>query len=119
MGIGLSSSKALLVGLLLLVSPGAILTQGQNRPRTLADSTAVPAQDNFAVGSPEARAEAKKAYRAGVDFGNAGLFAQAVELFTRAIKLRPDYADAYGSLGHAYFDLRDWPNAAATLERAL
>ncbi len=119
MGIRLSSFRALIVGLLLLVSPSAVFTQAQNRPRTLADTTATRAQDNFAVGSPETRAEAKKAYKAGVDYGNAGLFTQAVELFTRAIQLRPDYADAYRSLGHAYYDLKDWPRAVSSLEQAL
>jgi protein involved in polysaccharide export with SLBB domain len=71
------------------------------------------------VGSSEAKEEAKKIYKTAVVYGNAGLFSQAAELFKRAIRLRPDYADAYRSLGHAYYDLKDWNLSVAALERAL
>ena len=71
------------------------------------------------MGSSEAKEEARKAYKTGVIYGNAGLFSQAAELFRRAIQLRPDYADAYRSLGHAYYDLKDYGQSVAVLERAL
>ena len=98
----------------------AQLVTDQTRPRTLANSaTDTGSETDIPVGTSEAKAEAKKAYKAGVEYGNAGLFMQATDLFKRAIKLRPDYADAYRSLGHAYFDLKDWDNAIESLERAL
>ena len=69
--------------------------------------------------SSEAVAEAKRLYKAGVQYGDAGLFTQAAILFEQALKLNPNYADAYASLGHAYFDLRQWDKAIPALEQAL
>jgi protein involved in polysaccharide export with SLBB domain len=71
------------------------------------------------VGSEEAMAEAKRLYKQGSEYGHAGLFTQAAELFQRAIKLKPDYADAFRGLGHAYFDLKQWDKAIPSLEQAL
>src|SRR6185369_15265107 len=112
------SASALVV--FLQINTVAQLVTDQMRPRTLASSATEMAGDSeVAVGSPEAKSEAKKAYKAGVEYGNAGLYTQAADLFKRAIRLRPDYADAYRSLGHAYYDLKDWDNAIPSFERAL
>ena len=121
---GSSIFRALVKGSLIALSFAAPLSaqpaREQTRPRTLADSTEKMAEEtDVAVGSSEAKSEAKKAYNAGVDYANAGLFTQAAELFKRAIRLRPDYFDAYRSLGHAYYDLKDWDNSIQSLERAL
>ena len=121
---GFSILRALLLGsavTLLAVTPiSAKLTSQQTRPRTLTDPAEQLADEtDLPVGSSEAKAEAKKIYKAGVEYGNAGLYSQAAELFQRAIKLRPDYADAYRSLGHAYFDLKEWDKSVQSLERAL
>src|SRR5215203_5693224 len=124
MGTGFSIFRALVQGSVLALSVGVPLsaqqTGEQSRPRTLARSTEQMAEEtDIEVGSSEAKAEAKKVYRAGVDYARAGLFTQAAELFRRAIRLRPDYAEAYRSLGHTYCDRRDWDNAVESLERAL
>jgi protein involved in polysaccharide export with SLBB domain len=121
---GFSTLRALLLGsavTLFAVTPiSAKLLSQQTRPRTLTDSSEQLAGDtDLPAGSSEAKAEAKKVYKAGVEYGNAGLYTQAAELFQRAIKLRPDYADAYRSLGHAYFDLKEWDKSVQSLERAL
>ena len=96
---------------------------GQTRPRTLSSATQdlVPESEEaeLQIGSPEANAEAKRLYKAGSRYGEAGLFAQAAELLQRAVRLKPDYKDAYCSLGHAYFDLQQWDKAVPTLEHAL
>ena len=49
----------------------------------------------------------------------AGLFTQAAETFEKAVALDPQFADAYFALGHAYFDLKRWAEAADRLERAI
>ncbi|HSB27708.1 MAG TPA: tetratricopeptide repeat protein [Pyrinomonadaceae bacterium] len=121
---GFSTFGALLRGSALALSVviplSAEPTTEQTRPRTLTDSTEhIAEQTNIAVGSSEAKAEAKRVYKIGVEYGKAGLFTQALELFKRAIRLRPDYADAYRSLGHAYLDLKDLNNAVQSFERAL
>ncbi len=69
--------------------------------------------------SPEARAEAKRLYKEGVKYGLAGLYSQAAEIFERALKLDPQYADAYYALGHAYFDMRQWKKAIDNLEKVI
>jgi len=121
---GFSILRALLLGSALTLFAATPISakslSQQTRPRTLTDSSEQLAGDsNLPAGSSEAKAEAKKVYKAGVEYGNAGLYSQAAELFQRAIKLRPDYADAYRSLGHAYFDLKEWDKSVQSLERAL
>ncbi len=96
----------------------------QTRPRSLSDSNQKPAVTSVAesgleVGSEEAGAEAKRLYKQGSEYGHAGLFAQAAELFQRATKLKPDYAEAYRGLGHAYVDMKQWDKAIPVLEQAL
>jgi protein involved in polysaccharide export with SLBB domain len=69
--------------------------------------------------SAEAKKEAKRHYKSGVKFGRAGLFEQAAASFLEAIRLNPDFGDAYYGLGHAYFDLKRWPESIKALERAV
>ncbi len=69
--------------------------------------------------SPEARARAKKLYKQGQKYGEAGLFAQAAATLEQVVALDPQFADAYFSLGHAYFDMKRWADAAKNLERAM
>ena len=71
------------------------------------------------VVSPEARAEAKRLYKEGVKYGVAHLFAQAAEMFERAVRLDPQNADAHFALGHAYFDMKQWKKAVGSFERAV
>jgi len=92
-------------------------------PRSLASNAEkanlVPEGSERTVVTPEALAESKRLYKQGVKYGRAGLFRQAAETFERALKLNPDYADAYASLGHAYVDLEQWDKAVDILEKAL
>lgn len=69
--------------------------------------------------SPEARARARRLYKEGVKYGLAGLFPQAAETFRQAVALDPQFADGYFSMGHAYFDMKRWAEAADSFERAL
>jgi len=69
--------------------------------------------------SPEARSKARKLYKQGVKYGVAGLFPQAAEIFKQVVALDPYFSDAHFSLGHAYFDMKRWAEAAESLERAL
>ncbi|HEU4714859.1 MAG TPA: polysaccharide biosynthesis/export family protein [Pyrinomonadaceae bacterium] len=69
--------------------------------------------------SPEARSKARKLYKEGVKYGEAGLFPQAAEIFKQVVALDPYFSDAFFSLGHAYFDMKRWAEAADSLERAL
>src|ERR1043165_4577578 len=98
-------------------------TAGQTRPRSLANrndgSETITKENEPQVGSPEANAKAKKIYKVGVQYGNAGLFRQAAESFQHALTLKPDYSDAYRSLGRAHMDLDQWEQAVQSLEHAL
>lgn len=69
--------------------------------------------------SPEARAKARRLYKEGVKYGTAGLFQQAAQIFEQAVSLDPTFADAHFALGHAYFDMKAWAQAAKSLQRAV
>jgi protein involved in polysaccharide export with SLBB domain len=98
-------------------------TNGQTRPRSTVsyqEQSPGGADDtNLQPGSPEARSEAKKLYKAGVDYGNGGFFPQAAELFRRALRLNPQYIDAHYSLGRAYSDMREWNKAIESFEQVV
>ena len=63
--------------------------------------------------------ESRQLYAEGVKYALAGLFSQAVELFQRAIRLNPKFADAHFALGHAYFDIGRWEKAIESFQRAI
>jgi protein involved in polysaccharide export with SLBB domain len=115
--------KPFLIVVLLLAGLPASFGQAQTeptvRPRRTHNSAVVAEGNDRQTLSAEARAEAKRLYKAGVKYGRAGLFAQAVQSFEMALKLNPDYADAYFSLGHAFSDLEQWDHAIDTLLRGL
>ena len=69
--------------------------------------------------SADGRKEAKRYYKSGVKLGRAGLLEQAAASFLQAIRLKPDFGDAYYGLGHAYFDLKRWQESIKALERAV
>lgn len=81
------------------------------------DGTTQPVADRPV--SPEARAAARRLYKEGQKYGSSGLFQQAAETFEKVVALDPQFADAYFSLGHAYFDMKRWAEAAKNLDRAL
>lgn len=116
--------KSLCVAALVLVSICAVSVNAQtSRNQSLAltnhpaDATSSRPADRPV--SPEARSKARKLYKEGVKYGEAGLFPQAAEIFKQVVALDPYFSDAFFSLGHAYFDMKRWAEAADSLERAL
>lgn len=118
-----SLAAAFVILAVAVVPISAQTSAGQTRPRSLTnpnDSSQTSIEETQPqVGSPEANAKAKKLYKAGVQYGNAGLFTQAAESFRLALILKPDYSDAYRSLGRAHIDLNQWQQAVQSLEQAL
>jgi len=111
-----------LATLLLLSSFSAALAQVQSdlgRPRRTQTPANVTETGDRQLTAAEAAAEARRRYNAGVKYGRAGLFKQAAESFEQAVKLNPDYADAYLGLGHAYYDLHQWEQAIENLHNGL
>ncbi len=109
-----------LATLLLLAS--SVLAQDQSdpgRPRLTQTPPAVNEVADRKPASAQATAEAKRLYNSGVKYGRAGLFKQAAEKFEQAVKLNPDYAEAYLGLGHAYYDLHLWEQAIENLNNGL
>src|ERR1700752_521838 len=66
----------------------------------------------------ETTTEAERLFREGIEFTDAKQFAQAVRALEEAIRLNPDYAEAYAALGRAYFKMREWRRAADNLHHA-
>lgn len=89
------------------------------RPRRIQPAPASVEPNMRETQSEGADGEAKRLYKIGVKYGSAGLYEQAAEMFERAVKLKPDYGEAYLSLGHAYYDLRLWEQAVDNIERGL
>jgi protein involved in polysaccharide export with SLBB domain len=104
------------------VAPAALVkaqTDPVVRPRRTQNVPAQtePVERREAAGG--ANSEAKRLYKVGVQYGNAGRFREAADAFEQAVKLNPEYADAYLSLGHAYYDLGLWEQAVDNIERGL
>jgi polysaccharide biosynthesis/export protein len=70
------------------------------------------------VTSAKREIEAKERYIEGTTLAESGQLSQAVENLEQAVKLDPEYADAYSALGRAYFKLQQWQKAADNLHRA-
>jgi DNA-binding helix-hairpin-helix protein with protein kinase domain/Flp pilus assembly protein TadD len=69
--------------------------------------------------SPEQTlAAAKAAYDQGVAATRSGKFAEAAEAFSRAVALKPDYAEAQHELGYALFRQGRYDDAIAALRQA-
>lgn len=113
----------LAAALLSLPSLFSVPVQGQTDPIARPRRTqSVPAQSEATdrqSTSADANAEAKRLYKVGVKYGHAGLYNQAAETFEQVVKLKPDYAEAYLSLGQAYYDLHQWEPAIDRLQRGL
>ena len=69
--------------------------------------------------SKDTYSESKRLYNEGVNYALAGLYAQAAQIFEQAVRLDPKFADAHFALGHAYYDMRRWQDAADSFKRAV
>lgn len=95
------------------VSRGSVVTSESSK------SPAASPKSQLKVNSEQVKSEARRHYKAGVKYGRARLFEQAASSFVLAIRLKPDYGDAYYGLGHAYFDLKRWKESIEALEQAV
>src|SRR5688500_1305112 len=76
-------------------------------------------QTNPAVpASTDPSPAAKSLYEEGIKRVEMGQVSEAVERFQQAVRLDPEYAEAYSALGRAFFKLRQWENASGNLRRA-
>jgi tetratricopeptide (TPR) repeat protein len=62
---------------------------------------------------------ARQYYRAGDDFFGTQNYRDAIEQYTRAIELDPDYDKAYIQRALCYTKLKDYPSASADFDRAI
>lgn len=83
------------------------------------DRANAPGKRPPAPDSRENEVEAEKYFKLAVGYGRSRLFKEAAISFTQAIRLKPNYADAYYGLGQAYFDLGRWSEAIEALEQAI
>ena len=109
--------KALLqLAVLLIVVPSLQAQVGASKSQL---STSHPADSKAIAQSTETNPEAKSLYEDGMQRLEMGQVSEAVERFQRAIKIDPEYGEAYAGLGRAYFKLRQWDNAVGPLRRAI
>jgi polysaccharide biosynthesis/export protein len=113
--------KARFFAILMLAGvPAFVAGQTDNTVRPRRTQTPPASERSHVQGPPsEANAEAKRLYKEGVKLGTAARYKEAANNFEQAVRLNPDYVDAYFSLGHAYYDLHQWERAIDTLESGL
>jgi protein involved in polysaccharide export with SLBB domain len=112
----------LIIAVFLSLVPAALVqaqTEPIARPRRTQNVPAESEEVNRREPSGAANSEARRLYKLGVKYGNAGRFREAVDTLEQAVKLNPEYAEAYLSLGHAYYDLEQWEQAVDNIERGL
>jgi len=63
--------------------------------------------------------KANELYQQGFDRGRKGFYQEAFEDFTQAIKLNPDYAEAYIARAHARTGIEDKQGAVADFQKAI
>jgi protein involved in polysaccharide export with SLBB domain len=68
--------------------------------------------------STGASAEARTLLQTGLDLLDSGQVARAISSFEQAVKVDPQYADAYEALGRAYVKTREWQKAIDNFHRA-
>ena len=60
------------------------------------------------MGSLGCGSEAEQHYKKGISYGNRGKIEMAIEEYTKAIELNPEYAEAFYHRGHDYYTLAEW-----------
>ena len=69
--------------------------------------------------SVEIPVDAKLEYNQGIDFYKLGMYERAIESFRRAIKIHPDYIDAYYNLGTVYDYLQNYDEALVIFKQII
>ena len=111
--------KSFLLLVVLLVVLPSDQVQAQVDPSKTHPATNTQTDGNVVTGSSEPNSEAKSLYEDGIKRLEMGQVSEAVERFQRALMIDPEYGEAYSALGRAFFKLRQWDNASATLRRAI
>jgi protein involved in polysaccharide export with SLBB domain len=113
------SKGVFLILLILATVPASAQSRSDYKIAPVTSSVSCVPGSKAKADPAEARREAKRFYKAGVNYGLAKSFQQAATSFLLATCLQPDFADAYHGLGHAYFDLKRWQDSIKALERAV
>jgi polysaccharide export outer membrane protein len=100
-----------------------VASEGQP-PNSTAATSAVPVS-TFESSSEDkrptkaAQENARRYYKAGVKYGRANLYRQALQSFQEALKQDPEYPDALYGLGRAHLDLGHYSEAIEAFQTAL
>ncbi|HZI87933.1 MAG TPA: tetratricopeptide repeat protein, partial [Pyrinomonadaceae bacterium] len=93
--------------------------KGQTQTNITSPNTPINSGTTIISAPGPGNAEAEELYKAGIKLTDAGQFSEAVENLQQALRLNPQYADAYAALGRAYFKMREWQKAAVNLRHAM
>ena len=112
-------SFLLLVVLLFVLPSDPVQAQAAPSKTQPATNTNDQTDPKVIPGSSEPNPEAKSFYEDGIKRLEMGQVSEAVERFQQALKMDPEYGEAYSALGRAFFKLRQWDNAVGPLRRAM
>lgn len=115
-----------LLGLSFMILVGAssnhVAAQANTRTPALTgiknQNTSISSAPSPAPASTNPNTDAKVLFEEGMKQTEAGQYSEAAESFRQALRLDPEFADAYAALGQAYFRMRQWQNAIDNLNRA-
>ena len=79
----------------------------------------VKSLSNLLLDDTRRRAESEKWFNRAYDEGQKGNRETAIEYYTRAIELNPEYVDAYNNRGNAYDDIKEYEKAISDYNRAI
>ncbi len=99
-----------------------VASEDQPPNSTAATSVPVPTSERSAKDqgpTKAARENARRYYKAGVKYGRANLFKQALQSFQEALKNDPEYPEALYGLGRANLDLGNYSEAIEAFQSAL
>src|SRR2546430_3450082 len=111
-----SLNKAWLVLPVIVVFAAAFLLVGAStfRQMPVKSATLIPRQTPLVTSSTASEAMA----RGDADFDR-GDFGQAIANYSRAIELRPEFAEAYNNRAYAYMTIQDYADAIPDLNAAI
>jgi polysaccharide export outer membrane protein len=105
------------------VTANSVTKEGQSPNSTAATSvTPVSTFERNSQDKPPnktAREDARRYYKAGVKYGRANLFRQALQSFQEALKHDPEYPEALYGLGRAHLDLGHYSEAIDAFQTAI
>ena len=102
-----------------IVAVGAVFMLGGTSDDAVSVAVVTPTETPVATEAPTPTPNASSYYNKGADYSNGGKYQLAVDEYTKAIQLDPDYLFAYNNRGNAYIELGEYQTAIEDYDKAI